>query len=249
MATAVAPAAAGSARGPDAPARGRFVTLEGLEGVGKTTNLAAAVEALRARGIEPLVTREPGGTPVGERLRALVLHDGVAMLPRTELLLVAAARLEHVTTVIEPALAAGTWVVSDRYLDSSVAYQGGGRGLGATCVEALHAHLGIDLAPDLTLLLDAPPAAGRARAAGRGAPDRIEAESAAFFERARAAFLVRAAAEPARVAVIDATAPLERVAREVAARIDALVDASGRAGAGASTRAPTPDGRADGGEA
>ena len=216
------PARAGAGTG---VRRGRFVTLEGLEGVGKTTNLAAVVDTLRARGIEPLVTREPGGTPLGERLRRTVLHDGFEMLPRTELLLVAAARLEHVARTIEPALAAGTWVVSDRYLDSSVAYQGGGRGLGAEEVIDLHRRLGLTLVPDLTLLLDVPVAEGRSRSRERGEPDRIEAEGIAFFERARRTFLERAAAEPGRVAVIDAGAPLERVTRAVAARVGALVDA------------------------
>ena len=205
--------------------RGRFLTLEGLEGVGKTTQLGAIVGALVARGIEPVVTREPGGTPLGERLRALVLHEGLEMRARTELLLVAAARLEHVETVIGPALGAGRWVVSDRYLDSSVAYQGGGRGLGAAEVVRLHASIGVTLEPDLTVLLDAPVAAGRSRLGERASLDRIERESVAFFERARAAFLERAAAEPARVAVIDAGAPLEAVRAATVRRVEAFVDA------------------------
>ncbi len=213
----------GSEGGGARPARGRFVTLEGLEGVGKTSNLEAIVETLRAHGIEPLVTREPGGTPLGERLRSLVLHDGFEMLPRTELLLVAAARLEHVERTIEPALAAGRWVVSDRYLDASVAYQGGGRGLGGAHVADFHARLGITLRPDLTLLLDMDPSAGLARMRARGEPDRIESESLGFFERARVAYLERAAAEPGRVAVIDAGRELDAVRAEVGARVRRLV--------------------------
>ena len=224
------PGTVGSPGPTDPPARGRFVTLEGLEGVGKTTNLSAIVDVLGSRGIEPLVTREPGGTPLGERLRGLVLHDGFEMLARTELLLVAAARLEHVARVIEPALAAGTWVVSDRYLDASVAYQGGGRGLGTDAVVRLHAELGLELEPDLTLLLDLPVEAGLERVRARGEPDRIERESTGFFERARAAYLERAAAAPGRVAVIDAGAPLDAVRAAVGARVHALVDAVGGGG-------------------
>ena len=211
----------------DGSARGRFVTLEGLEGVGKTTNLAAIVETLARRGIEPLVTREPGGTPLGERLRSLVLHEGLDMLARTELLLVAAARLEHVERVIEPALAAGRWVVSDRYLDASVAYQGGGRELGTDAVVELHERIGVTLEPRP----DA--AAGPAGADGAGAragarrtrPDRVRV-GRVLRARARAAYLERAAAAPGRVCTIDASAPLEAVGAAVAARVDALVEAS-----------------------
>ena len=191
--------------------RGRFVTLEGLEGVGKTTNLAHVESRLRATGRDVVVTREPGGTPFGERLRALVLAADAELRAETELLLMAASRVEHVARVVEPALARGAWVLSDRFLDASVAYQGGGRGLGPALVADLHARLGVTLVPDLTILLDLPVAAGLARMRARGTPDRIEREGVAFFERARAAYLERAAAEPGRVVVVDASAALPDV--------------------------------------
>ena len=191
--------------------RGRFVTLEGLEGVGKTTNRDFVERRLREAGHEVLVTREPGGTPLGEELRALVLASDGTMRSETELLLMTAARLEHVGAVIAPALERGTWVLCDRYLDASVAYQGGGRELGTRFVAELHDRLGVALAPDLTLLLDMPIEAGLARMSARGVPDRIEREGVAFFERARRAYLERAAAEPARIVVVDADRPLADV--------------------------------------
>ena len=165
--------------------RGRFVTLEGLEGVGKTTNREHVEERLRAAGHAVLATREPGGTPFGEQLRALVLEAGSGLRAETELLLMTASRVEHVARVIEPALARGEWVLCDRFLDASVAYQGGGRELGAGFVAELHARLGVTLAPDLTILLDLPVEVGLARMNARGTPDRIEREGVAFFERGR----------------------------------------------------------------
>lgn len=187
--------------------RGRFITLEGLEGVGKTTQLATILDVLRQHGIEPVVTREPGGTDVGEALRSVVLGGGHSMSPMTELMVMAASRLELVTTLIEPALQRGDWVVSDRYLDASVAYQGGGRELGVEAVVALHEAIGVTLQPDLTLLLDMPVQAGLDRMRARGEPDRIERESLEFFERARVAYLARAGAEPDRITVINAEHP------------------------------------------
>lgn len=211
----------GGARRAAGRVRGRFVTLEGLEGVGKTTNRDFVEARLAATGHVVLVTREPGGTPLGERLRALVLDNGGAMRDATELLLMTASRVEHVARVIEPALARGDWVLCDRFLDASVAYQGGGRELGTAFVAELHARLGVTLAPDLTILLDMPVEKGLARVAARGAPDRIEREGLAFFERARAAYLERAAAEPERIVVIDADRPLAAVQGSVAAALRA----------------------------
>lgn len=189
-------------------ARGRFITLEGLEGVGKTTNRDFVQSMIEQAGVDVRVTREPGGTPLGEILRNMVLHDGHHMQARTELLLVAASRVEHVQQVIEPALAQGQWVLSDRFMDASVAYQGGGRQLGSDFVLQLHNLLGIDLEPDLTLLLDMPVEAGLQRMAARGTPDRIEQEAVDFFERARLAYLERAARQPGRILIIDAGRPL-----------------------------------------
>lgn len=208
-------------------APGRFITLEGLEGVGKTTNLEAVVERLRAHGIDPVVTREPGGTEVGEALRSVVLGGGLEIGAMTELMIMAAGRLEHLNTVIEPALAAGQWVVSDRYLDASVAYQGGGRQLGAERVVSLHESIGITREPDLTLLLDMSVEEGLARMRARGEPDRIERESLDFFERARAGYLARAAAAPHRVAVINAAHPMIGVRVAVLNRLDEFLEECG----------------------
>jgi len=191
--------------------RGQFISLEGLEGVGKTTNRLFIEEQLKQAGIEHVVSREPGGTDLGESLRDLLLHGRAGMLAQTELLLMAASRSEHIDKVIEPALSQGHWVLSDRFTDASYAYQGGGRELGAEVVKQLHAIVKADLQPNLTLLLDMPIKDGMARAASRGNLDRIEREELAFFERARAAYLQRAADDPQRVKVIDAGQPLEQV--------------------------------------
>ncbi len=198
--------------------RGRFITLEGGEGVGKSTQLSTVHDYLKAQGIPCVVTREPGGTTLGERLRELLLATSEsAMAPLCELLLMFAARAEHIARVIEPALAAGTWVVSDRFIDASYAYQGGGRELSKATIDALAQLVVGHCRPNLTLLLDAPPEIGRARAAARrGTVDRFEAEQAAFFERVRAAYLARATQEPERVKVIDASLSQ----REVSARVE-----------------------------
>ena len=188
----------------NANTRGRFITLEGLEGVGKTTNRVHVEKRLQDAGLTVVVTREPGGTPLGESLRNLVLHGSVPIKAETELMLMAASRIEHVAQIIEPALARGDWVLCDRFLDASVAYQGGGRELGQSLVEQLHLLMGMTLQPDLTLLLDMPIADGLARMAERGEPDRIEKETLAFFERARAAYLQRAGEDSSRVAIINA---------------------------------------------
>lgn len=199
---------------------GRFITLEGIEGAGKTTQLAALRAHLEAAGRSVCVTREPGGTALGERLRALLLDPALTITAPAELCLMFAARAEHVASVVRPALAAGTWVLCDRYVDASYAYQGAGRGLGEGVVAALETALALPV-PDRTLLLDLAPAQGRARAAGRAAADRFEREGDAFFARARAAYLARAAAEPGRFRVVDASRPQAEVA---AALIHALAD-------------------------
>ncbi len=204
--------------------RGRFISLEGLEGVGKTTNREFILEHLREHGVPVVVSREPGGTELGESLRKLILSEKGVMRPTTELLMVVASRLEHVDQVIEPALASGHWVVCDRFIDASHAYQGAGRELGSKRVSELHALVGLTLQPDLTLLLDMPPSDGLARTRQRGGtPDRIEREAAAFFERARAAYLARAAADPKRISVIDASRPLEQVQQALCAAMASLL--------------------------
>ena len=194
------------------PARGRFISLEGGEGAGKSTLLAGVLDCLRLRGLSVVQAREPGGTPVGEAVRAIVLDPALAPLAaETELLLMFASRAQLVREVIEPALAAGQWVVCDRFADASYAYQGGGRGQPAARIEELERWACDGVKPDLTLLLDLPVAAGRARAAGRGEADRIESEADAFFERVRASYRARAAQEPGRFRVIDASQAPEQV--------------------------------------
>jgi dTMP kinase len=199
--------------------RGRFVTLEGIEGVGKTTQVAQLSAALSERGIGHIVTREPGGTPLAEDIRQLVLRSNAeAMPPTAELLLMFAARAVHLANHIEPNLQAGRWVICDRFTDATYAYQGGGRALSMEPISQLEAMVQGTLRPDLTLLLDAPvaEALGRARTRNAGnATDRFEAERAEFFERVAAVYRARAAHEPQRIALIDAT----RSAVEVTAQI------------------------------
>ena len=210
--------------------QGLFITFEGAEGVGKTTQIARATAHLRARGIEPLVTREPGGTPLAERLRALVLDPGQGPVDATsELLLMFAARASHVAEVVRPALEAGRCVLCDRFTDASEAYQGGGRGVDRGWIRALAGIAHPGLAPDLTVVFDAPATVANARLAGRGAgQDRIEAEGAAFFERVRAAYLAIAVREPERVRVVDATRPEAEIAASVAALLDEAFAGQGR---------------------
>ena len=205
--------------------RGRFITFEGVEGVGKSTQIARAASHLRARGIEPVVTREPGGTPLAEKLRALVLEPGHgAVAPTAELLLMFAARASHVAEVIRPAVSEGRTVLCDRFTDATEAYQGGGRGVSAAWIRELARIAHPPLAPDLTLVFDAPADVALARLSGRGAAnDRIEAEDAAFFERVRKSYLAIAQREPDRVHIVDATRPEAQVAADVARLIDALL--------------------------
>jgi dTMP kinase len=202
---------------------GRLITLEGGEGAGKSTVLAALQARLAAHGIEVAVTREPGGTPFGEAVRALVLDPARGdMCAESELLLMFAARAQHVHEVIRPALAAGRWVLSDRYTDASYAYQGGGRGQPFARIAELEAWAA-PVRADLTLLLDLPIADGLARAGARGQADRIEREATDFFERVRETYRARAAAEPERFHVIDSSRPVDVVREAACAAIDAYV--------------------------
>ncbi|MFZ2628857.1 MAG: dTMP kinase [Rugosibacter sp.] len=194
--------------------RGRFITFEGIDGAGKSTQHAWLVEHLRAQGRDVVATREPGGTPLGEKLRALLLAEPMHL--ETEALLMFAARREHLAEVIEPALARGAWVVCDRFVDASFAYQGGGRGLAWEKLKQLSAWTLGDLQPDLTFIFDAPIAVAQERLAQASASsgvarDRFEQEQAAFFERVRAAYLRIAAENPLRVKLIDATQPVELI--------------------------------------
>jgi len=192
--------------------RGRFISLEGGEGAGKSTLLRGLEAHLRAQGVDLVVTREPGGTAVGEAVRGVVLDAANNELcAESELLLMFASRAQLVRQVIEPALAAGEWVLCDRFTDASYAYQGGGRGQPAERIAELERWAAAGLKPDATLLLDLPVSTGRARAAGRGEADRIEVEGDAFFERVRGMYRARAAAEPARFRLLDASATPEDV--------------------------------------
>jgi dTMP kinase len=204
---------------------GRFITVEGGEGAGKSTCLDFIRRHLEADGRSVVVTREPGGTPLAEAIRELLLGQrGTGMADDSELLLVFAARADHLSRVIRPALERGDWVLSDRFTDATYAYQGGGRGLDPARIALLEQFVQGDLRPDLTLLLDLPVATGLARAAGReAAPDRFEREAVGFFERVRAAYRARAAVEPERFRIIDSSRPLDQVTARLAEVLDAYL--------------------------
>lgn len=195
--------------------RGIFITLEGGEGAGKTTQMAAVRQWVEARGHHVVVTREPGGTELGERVRQVLLDARGSMSTETETMLMFAARAEHLTQMIRPALAQGKWVVCDRFTDATYAYQGGGRGLARERIAVLEAWVQGELRPDLTLVLDVPIEIGMGRAGQRGTLDRFEQESRAFFERVRATYLAAAAREPNRIKVIDASGSPADVSRRV----------------------------------
>ena len=200
------------------PARGRFISVEGVDGAGKSTQLEWIARWLGSQGIDFVQTREPGGTPLGEQLRAMVLSTSMDI--ETEALLMFAGRREHIAQLIAPALAAGRWVLSDRFTDASYAYQGGGRGLAterlATLEHWVQGDPGAMLEPDLTLLFDVPPEISQARmAASRAELDRFEREAAQFHERVRAAYLARAAAHPQRIRVINAARPISEIQQEL----------------------------------
>jgi len=206
----------------------RLVSLEGGEGAGKTTVLNALRDALLRDGREVVSTREPGGTPLAERIRELLLNpDGERIAAETELLLMFASRAQHVRETVQPALARGAWVISDRFTDSSYAYQGGGRGLDLAFIAELERRV-VGIRPGLTLLLDLGVSQGRERTLGRDLyPDRIERERDDFFERVRAGFLARARAESARVRVIDASQPASVVAGDAVAILRMYIDRGG----------------------
>jgi dTMP kinase len=206
---------------------GHFITMEGIEGAGKSTIARELKSELERRGCEVLLTREPGGTPLAEELRALLLRGGEERItPTTEALLMFAARALHLDNAIRPALAAGHWVICDRFTDASYAYQGAGRGVSSSLLDQLAAAVHADLWPARTLLLDLPVAAGVARARARGgAADRFELEAGDFFERVRGAYLKRARQEPRRFAVVDATAPFAQVLKACSAAIADLLPA------------------------
>ncbi|MEJ2509138.1 MAG: dTMP kinase [Gammaproteobacteria bacterium] len=198
------------------PVSGRFITIEGIEGVGKSTNLAFVRDHLADLGHPVIVTREPGGTELGEAIRGLLLdHRNTAMSDDTELLLMFAARAQHLTEVVRPALGRGQWVLCDRFTDATYAYQGGGRGVARERIAALEQWVQDGLRPDLTLLLDVPEEIGLERAGRRGELDRFERERAEFFGRVREAYLALAAQDPGRFRVIDASRPLEAVQAEL----------------------------------
>ena len=205
-------------------AKGRFITLEGVDGAGKSTHVGWLADAIVARGHRVVTTREPGGTSLGESLRELLLRT--PMTHETETLLMFAARSEHVAQVIAPALARGEWVLCDRFTDATFAYQGGGHGVAPAFIVELAMRVHGDCNPDLTLLFDVPPAVSRTRlerAEREGRLlDKFERETQAFFDRVRATYLARAHAEPARFRVIDATRPVADVRAAVAEEIAAL---------------------------
>jgi dTMP kinase len=192
--------------------RGKLITLEGIDGAGKSTHVATVSDLLRARGVEVVVTREPGGTPLGERLRTVLLSE--PMTVDTETLLMFAARREHIARVIAPALAAGRWVVSDRFTDATYAYQGAGGGVAVDRIAILERWVNDALKPDLTLVFDVPVQVALARLP-RERKDRFESEDSPYFERVRAAYLERAAAEPRRIRVIDGRGAVEDIKKEV----------------------------------
>jgi dTMP kinase len=205
-------------------ARGKFITFEGIDGAGKTTHLAwfraRLDEKVAALGRTVVTTREPGGTPLGESLRELLLHERMDL--ETEALLMFAARREHLAQVIEPALARGDWVLSDRFTDATFAYQGGGRGLPRDKLEALERWVQGGFQPDLTVLFDLPPETASVRRGAARSPDKFESETEAFFARTRAEYLRRAEEAPHRFAIVDASASIEQIRDVLAGVIDAL---------------------------
>ncbi len=204
--------------------RGKFLSIEGTEGVGKSTNLVFVRDWLHARGIEVVVTREPGGTPLAEEIRSLLLAKRDEQVDETaELLLVFAARAQHIAEVIRPALARGAWVLSDRFTDATYAYQGGGRGLSTHIISQLETLVQQELRPDLTLILDIEVEQGLNRARQRGDLDRFESETISFFERVRSAYRERAESSPENYAVINAGQDLPAVQADIDATLSRLL--------------------------
>jgi dTMP kinase len=193
----------------NAKKRGKFITLEGMDGAGKSTHIPNIIAVLKARGVEVVSTREPGGTRLGEQLRALLLHD--AMHAETETLLMFAARREHIANIIEPALKRGAYVLSDRFTDATYAYQCGAKGVPSNKIKQLEKWVQGKLQPDLTLLFDVPVEISMRRLTTAREPDKFEREDAKFFEKLRQAYLIRAKENPARFRIIDANQALDKV--------------------------------------
>lgn len=205
--------------------KGMFITLEGVEGTGKSTQLAFIIDYLQALGKQVVATREPGGTSIGERIRNLLLDTEVeAMHAETELLLMYAARMEHIKKVIEPALHKGNWVVSDRYYDATYAYQGYGRGLGLDRIDMLNEFTVADMQPDLTLLLDVSLSVSEQRVNNRGQRDRFEEEKRNFFTKVREGYLKLALQDEKRIRVIDANQSIDKVQDDIRFQIDRLIE-------------------------
>jgi len=203
--------------------RGKFITVEGSEGVGKSTNVDFLAAAIKDHGYEVICTREPGGTPIAERIRQILLEHGEEPLPDiAELLLFFASRSLHISNKIRPALEAGKWVICDRFTDASRAYQGAGRGLDMERINLLADWVQDDLQPDMTLLLDAPAEIGMQRAQQRGETDRLEGEQISFYERVRAGYLALAEANPGRYRVVDAARPLQAVQVSIGAVLEQM---------------------------
>ncbi len=203
--------------------RGKFITFEGIDGAGKSTHIAFVSAHIQRAGFALVSSREPGGTPIGEKLRDLVLHEKMHL--ETEALLMFASRREHIAQVIEPALARGAWALSDRFTDASFAYQGGGRGLSLAKLDALEQWVHPDLQPDLTFLFDVPLDVARARLDATRDLDKFEQEKADFFAATRNEYLRRAAQFPQRFRIIDSTRSIEAIQVELAAILDALIAA------------------------
>jgi len=207
--------------------RGKFITIEGTEGVGKTTNIAFIRQWLEDQNITYVSTREPGGTPFAESIRELLLVNRDEVVDEnSELLLMFAARAQHIAKIIEPALARGEWVLCDRFTDATYAYQGGGRGIDTTKIAQLENLVQGDLRPDLTLILDIPVEEGLARASARSEPDRFEREQVEFFENVRSMYLSRAAEAPHRYRIVDASQALTKVTASVAEALDSFLSSS-----------------------
>lgn len=203
-------------------AQGKFISFEGVDGAGKSTHVDAVAHYLRDRGLQVITTREPGGTPLGEKLRELLLHEPMHL--ETEALLMFAARREHIAGVIQPALHRGDWVISDRFTDASFAYQGGGRQLSLDKLRALETWVHPDLQPDLTLLFDVPLAVARQRLSSGRTLDKFEQEKDEFFQRVREIYLMRAESFPSRIHVIDSTQPVAVVSQQVEQLVAALCE-------------------------
>lgn len=204
--------------------RGRFITLEGAEGVGKSTLLPEILEQLEQRGLQVVCTREPGGTSLGEQLRTVLLDSEGPMAAKAELLLMFASRAQHIESVIEPALSSGKWVLCDRFTDASFAYQGGGRQLSVEQIAVIESWVQEGLQPDLTLLLDASSETSAIRTRKRRERDRIESEGDDFFDRVRRAYLDRAAQYPDRIVVIDANPEFEVVCESMRGELNPRVE-------------------------